>query len=174
MGGQKISWAQWSFADKQEKSAALQPGACASRAWDLTSCSGTFLKAYIQMNAPTCGLTPEPVPEPESEPESEQESEPEPEPQPDPENEPATTTAAPVDQKRKAKKGKRSNGRKQGKSTKRGNREKAKKTRKSKGRSAKKTGKTATEQRRLGGEKQDALSGATWAATSVVHVQFAV
>merc|ERR1712048_931929 len=86
--GQKISWAQWSFADKQEKSAALQPGACASQAWDLTSCSGTFLKAYIKMNAPTCGLTPEPEPEPEPE--------------------PTTTTAAPAGPKRKAKKGKRS------------------------------------------------------------------
>merc|ERR1711972_670827 len=77
--GQKISWAQWSFADKAEKSAALQPGACAAKAWDSTSCSGTFLKAYIKIHAPTCSaptptraplpvpvLTPGPTPLPTS------------------------------------------------------------------------------------------------------------
>merc|ERR1711937_910925 len=58
--GQKISWAQWSFADKSEKSAALQPGACAAKAWDSTSFSGAFLKAYIKMNAPTCGSSDNP------------------------------------------------------------------------------------------------------------------
>jgi aryl-phospho-beta-D-glucosidase BglC (GH1 family) len=52
--GQKISWAQWSYADKPEKSAALRDGACASKSWDSTSCSGSFLKNYIKMHAPTC------------------------------------------------------------------------------------------------------------------------
>merc|ERR1712048_1197347 len=65
--GQKISWAQWSFADKAEKSAALQPGACAAKAWDSTSCSGTFLKAYIKIYAPTCSApTPTRAPLPTS------------------------------------------------------------------------------------------------------------
>jgi endoglucanase len=48
--GIKISWAQWSYADKAESSAALQPGACASQNWQATSCSGSFLSAYIKTN----------------------------------------------------------------------------------------------------------------------------
>ena len=43
-----ISWAQWSYADKAETSAALASGACTSRNWDQTSCSGTFVKNYIK------------------------------------------------------------------------------------------------------------------------------
>merc|ERR1712176_182418 len=46
-----ISWAQWSFADKNEASAALKPGACSSKSWSDTSVSGTFVKGYIQTHA---------------------------------------------------------------------------------------------------------------------------
>merc|ERR1711988_2100034 len=52
--GQKISWAQWSYADKAEKSAALLPGSCAAKAWDSTSTSGTFVKTYIKTHVQTC------------------------------------------------------------------------------------------------------------------------
>jgi len=48
--GVKISWAQWSFADKAESSAALQPSACQTESWHATSCSGSFLSAYIKTN----------------------------------------------------------------------------------------------------------------------------
>jgi len=59
--GQKISWAQWSYADKNEQSAALSPGACSSKEWDETSCSGTFVRNYIKMYSNTCaGSTPAP------------------------------------------------------------------------------------------------------------------
>ena len=52
--GQVISWAQWSYADKPEASAALAPGACGTQSWDRTSCSGDFLKRYIKGNVQTC------------------------------------------------------------------------------------------------------------------------
>lgn len=52
-GGQLISWAQWSYADKAETSAALAPGACGRGEWDDTSCSGSFLRAYIRTHAST-------------------------------------------------------------------------------------------------------------------------
>lgn len=42
-----ISWAQWSFADKAEVSAALNPGACSRMDWSDTSTSGTFVKNYL-------------------------------------------------------------------------------------------------------------------------------
>lgn len=46
--GQRISFAQWSYADKAESSAALLPGACAAQDWDAVSCSGSFLRSYIK------------------------------------------------------------------------------------------------------------------------------
>ncbi len=45
--GQKISWCNWSFADKDESSAALNPGACSSQNWNNTSTSGTWVKNHI-------------------------------------------------------------------------------------------------------------------------------
>ena len=48
--GVKLSWAQWSYADKSESSAALNPGACASGNWNDTSESGTFVRDYIKAN----------------------------------------------------------------------------------------------------------------------------
>lgn len=51
--GVKISWAQWSYADKAETSAALQPGACGSNNWDDVSESGAFLRDYIKANVKT-------------------------------------------------------------------------------------------------------------------------
>jgi endoglucanase len=69
-----ISMAQWSWADKAEASAALNPGACAAGAWDDLSESGVFLKKYIQKatetNANNAGppggvvAPPSPTPEP--------------------------------------------------------------------------------------------------------------
>ena len=49
-GSVKLSWAQWSYADKDESSAALLPQSCARAAWDDTSCSGTFVSNYIKTN----------------------------------------------------------------------------------------------------------------------------
>ncbi|MES2731397.1 MAG: cellulase family glycosylhydrolase [Bacteroidota bacterium] len=46
MANNKISWANWSFADKSEVSAALNPGACGTN-WNNTSPSGTFIKQHI-------------------------------------------------------------------------------------------------------------------------------
>merc|ERR1711953_509935 len=93
--GQKISWAQWSYADKSEKSAAQQPGACAAKTWDATSCSGTFLKAYIKMNAPTCSApTPTPAPRPPTTSPSQSPTT-EPDPEPEPEPEPVTPSPTP-------------------------------------------------------------------------------
>ena len=51
--GQTISWCQWSYADKDEKSAALTPNACRAQDWGSTSCSGTFLSHYIKAHAST-------------------------------------------------------------------------------------------------------------------------
>eukprot|EP01063_Lacrimia_lanifica_P033498 TRINITY_DN5969_c0_g2_i2.p1 TRINITY_DN5969_c0_g2~~TRINITY_DN5969_c0_g2_i2.p1 ORF type:complete len:320 (+),score=33.49 TRINITY_DN5969_c0_g2_i2:755-1714(+) len=65
--GVKLSWAKWNYADKDEASAALMPGACGRGAWDDTSCSGTFIKRYIKANVQTCGRTrspPAPTPAP--------------------------------------------------------------------------------------------------------------
>eukprot|EP00457_Paulinella_chromatophora_P004731 gb/GEZN01004744.1/.p1 GENE.gb/GEZN01004744.1/~~gb/GEZN01004744.1/.p1 ORF type:complete len:568 (-),score=66.14 gb/GEZN01004744.1/:126-1829(-) len=55
--GQTISWTQWSYADKSEVSAALSPGACGSFDWDKTSCSGQFVRSFIQANVQTDGGT---------------------------------------------------------------------------------------------------------------------
>lgn len=49
--GVKISWAQWSYASKNEGSAALQEWACSQRSWDATSCSGTFIRNYIKSHS---------------------------------------------------------------------------------------------------------------------------
>jgi aryl-phospho-beta-D-glucosidase BglC (GH1 family) len=46
MAANKISWVNWSFADKAEVSAALNPGACGG-SWNNTSQSGTFIKQRI-------------------------------------------------------------------------------------------------------------------------------
>lgn len=46
----KISWASWSFADKNEISAALAQGACNNRQWNNTSTSGTLIKSLITQN----------------------------------------------------------------------------------------------------------------------------
>ena len=40
--GIKLSWANWNFADKNESSSALNPGACSNAAWNNTSTSGTW------------------------------------------------------------------------------------------------------------------------------------
>jgi aryl-phospho-beta-D-glucosidase BglC (GH1 family) len=42
-----ISWAAWSYADKNEVSAALKPGACGRQAWGDASASGAFIRDYI-------------------------------------------------------------------------------------------------------------------------------
>jgi Cellulase (glycosyl hydrolase family 5)/Bacterial Ig domain len=42
--GIKVSWCNWSFCDKSESSAALNPGACGNTAWNNTSTSGTWVK----------------------------------------------------------------------------------------------------------------------------------
>lgn len=47
MATNKISWANWSFADKSEVSAALASGACAGSNWNSTSPSGAFIKQRI-------------------------------------------------------------------------------------------------------------------------------
>lgn len=43
-GGQKVSWCNWSFADKDEVSAGLAPGACGQQNWTNTSTSGTYVR----------------------------------------------------------------------------------------------------------------------------------
>ena len=45
--GIKVSWCNWSFCDKDESSAALNPGACSSNNWNNTSTSGTWVKDRI-------------------------------------------------------------------------------------------------------------------------------
>ncbi|MCA1745252.1 MAG: cellulase family glycosylhydrolase, partial [Bacteroidales bacterium] len=40
----KLSWCNWSYADKEEISAALEPGSCLSYQWNNTSPSGTYVK----------------------------------------------------------------------------------------------------------------------------------
>ena len=45
--GIKVSWTNWNFADKDESSSALTPGACNGNAWNSTSTSGTWVKDHI-------------------------------------------------------------------------------------------------------------------------------
>jgi Cellulase (glycosyl hydrolase family 5)/Bacterial Ig domain len=45
--GIKVSWCNWSFCDKSESSAALNPGACGNAAWNNTSTSGTWIKNHM-------------------------------------------------------------------------------------------------------------------------------
>jgi hypothetical protein len=47
MDSKKISWCNWSFADKNETSAALLSGACGSSSWNNTSPSGTYVKSKM-------------------------------------------------------------------------------------------------------------------------------
>jgi aryl-phospho-beta-D-glucosidase BglC (GH1 family) len=51
MAEKKVSWINWSFADKNEVSAALSSGACAGGNWNTTSTSGTFIKQRISSPA---------------------------------------------------------------------------------------------------------------------------
>ena len=46
-GGQKISWANWTFSDAGESSAGLASGACNAQQWNNTSQSGTWVKSHI-------------------------------------------------------------------------------------------------------------------------------
>ena len=55
--GVKLSWAQWSYADKNEKSAALAVGACSSSDWDNASESGDFVREYIKANVDAASST---------------------------------------------------------------------------------------------------------------------
>jgi hypothetical protein len=43
----KISWTNWSYSDKSETSAVLQPGSGASLLWDNTNAQGDKIKTYI-------------------------------------------------------------------------------------------------------------------------------
>jgi hypothetical protein len=52
-----ISWAQWSFSDKDVKSAALAPGACSNHNWVSTSKSGTFIRSYLQAHIQPGSIT---------------------------------------------------------------------------------------------------------------------
>lgn len=45
--GVTISWCNWSFADKDESSAALSPGACGQGKWNSTSLSGGYVKEWM-------------------------------------------------------------------------------------------------------------------------------
>ncbi len=47
MDERKISWVNWSFADKPESSAALQSGASSRRDWNLVSESGEYIKNLL-------------------------------------------------------------------------------------------------------------------------------
>jgi len=49
--GVVVSWLNWSYADKAETSAALQPEACASKNWGDVSESGAFVRDYILSHA---------------------------------------------------------------------------------------------------------------------------
>lgn len=53
--GIKVSWCNWSFCDKAESSAALNPGACASGNWNNTSESGTWVKGRMLSPADNFG-----------------------------------------------------------------------------------------------------------------------
>jgi len=57
-----ISWAAWSYADKNEVSAALNPGACRRQDWGDASASGAFIRDYMLVGRsmtvpPTTGVT---------------------------------------------------------------------------------------------------------------------
>jgi hypothetical protein len=41
-----LSWAVWSYADKDETSALLLPNSCQGGLWEQLSCSGSYLKSY--------------------------------------------------------------------------------------------------------------------------------
>ena len=47
MDARKISWVNWSFADKPESSAALKPGASNSGDWNMVSESGQYIKRKL-------------------------------------------------------------------------------------------------------------------------------
>jgi|GEM_PF-2641990 aryl-phospho-beta-D-glucosidase BglC (GH1 family) len=47
MTANKLSWITWSFADKNESSALLAPGSCATNKWKNLSASGTYIKSQI-------------------------------------------------------------------------------------------------------------------------------
>ena len=53
--GVKLSWTQWSYADKAEVSAALNPGSCAAKDWGSVTCAGKFARTYIRSNTEQCG-----------------------------------------------------------------------------------------------------------------------
>lgn len=48
-GSVKISWTAWSYAARSDHLAALNPSACAAKAWDNTQCSGTYIKNYMKV-----------------------------------------------------------------------------------------------------------------------------
>ncbi len=58
--GIKVSWCNWNFSDKNESSAALQPGACGSGSWNNTSPSGTWVKQRQLSPADSWAGTPPP------------------------------------------------------------------------------------------------------------------
>jgi len=66
--GVSLSFAQWSYADKAESSAALMPGACAAAQWDDVSCSGAFLRSYIKASVDATARPPSPPSPPPSPP----------------------------------------------------------------------------------------------------------
>ena len=47
MAERKISWVNWSFADKSESSAALLPGASSQKNWNMVSESGQYIKDLL-------------------------------------------------------------------------------------------------------------------------------
>ena len=51
MNEKNISWANWSFSDKGEVSAALASGACSGKNWNNTTESGALIKSLISENA---------------------------------------------------------------------------------------------------------------------------
>lgn len=51
MNEKKISWANWSYSDKGEVSAALVSGSCNSRNWNNVTQSGALIKSLIKENA---------------------------------------------------------------------------------------------------------------------------
>ena len=46
-GNQKVSFINWSYSDKKEKSAALHEGACANQEWNNVTFSGNYMKKVI-------------------------------------------------------------------------------------------------------------------------------
>src|SRR5690606_33172132 len=47
MAENKVSWLNWSYADKDEVAAALKSGSCATQSWNETSESGTYIKSKL-------------------------------------------------------------------------------------------------------------------------------